>query len=218
MSEMGQYLKQEVARLRQENAELHEELGALRQHVEAIQTLVEAIDQLDPREEVMQLLDRILYNALALVNSQDGSLLVTDEETAELVFVLTRGEKQRPLQNRRMPINKGIAGWVAYYQQPTIVNNATVDDRFYAGLEGTTPLGTLSILAAPIVGGGRLLGVLEIVNKRDGKPFNATDQALVTLLCRFAGQVLSTMLQEEEGSTTGEASDYLPPSAPWPEG
>lgn len=218
MSEMSQFLKREVARLKEENERLSEELSTLRQYVEAIQALAEAVDQLDPREEVMQLLDRILYNALALVNSRDGSLLAVDEDTTELVFVLTRGDTQRPLQGRRMPINKGIAGWVAYNLQPTIVNNPAVDDRFYAGLEGTPPLGTVSVLAAPIVGAGRLLGVLEIVNRQDGKPFNATDQALVMLLCRFAGQVLGAMLEEEEGSVADEAQDYYSSSPPWPEG
>ncbi len=216
MSEMSQFLKREVARLKEENERLNEELNTLRQYAEAIQALAEAIDQLDPREEVRQLLDRILYNALALVNSQDGSLLVVDEDTAELVFVLTRGDTQRPLQDRRIPIGKGIAGWVAYHLQPTIVNNATVDDRFYAGLEGT-PRGTASVLAAPIVGAGRLLGVLEIVNRQDGRPFNVTDQALVMLLCRFAGQVLGAMAEEEEGSVADEAQDYYSSPPSWPE-
>jgi hypothetical protein len=45
-----------------------------------------------------------------------------------------------------------------------------------------------------------VLGVIEVLNKRNGKEYSITDQMLLTLLCRFAGEVLHTMAQQEEAS------------------
>lgn len=209
------FVRQEVARLKQENEELRDEVSTLQRYVDAVQTLLETVDSLDPAAEVMSLLDRMLYNALTMVNGQEGSLLVVDEETNELVFVLTRGDRQHLLQGRRMPIDKGIAGWVALYQQPQIVNNPAADDRFYAGIDQAVQSRTQSILAVPILGGGRLLGVMELINKRDSRPFNSTDQALVVLLCRFAGHVLDQMLQQDQADDAGPAQNYEASPGAW---
>ena len=200
MGGVSSYVKQELARLKDENETLREEVISLRQYMDALQTLMESVDDMDPNAEIMPLLDRILFNAQTLINAQDGSLLVTDEETNELVFVLVRGVGSAQLPGRRMPWDKGIAGWVVQNKKSTVVNNASADDRFYAGIDQSIKFETRSILAAPILGGSKVLGVIEVVNKRDGLPFNKTDQTLLTLLCRFAGEVLHRMVQQDENS------------------
>lgn len=199
MSDYGRYIQQEVNRLQEENRELREEVISLRQYIDSIQSLMEAVEEIDPKSEIMPLLDRILYNAMAVINASDGSLLVTDDETGELVFVLAHGRvKTEDIVGQRIPPGKGIAGWVAKNKKPTIVNNTRTDDRFYSRLDEKLSFETRSIVAAPIVGGNRVLGVIEVLNKKDGKPFNQTDQTLLQLLCRFAGEILNIMIQQDE--------------------
>lgn len=199
MSDLTRTLRREVARLQEENSVLREEVLSLRQYLESLYSLMDAIDQLDPTEEIMPLLDRILYNAMTVIDAKDGSLLVMDDETSELVFVLARGEVgPEKLVGHRIPAGKGIAGWVVKNQRPTIVNNARADDRFYAGVDQTFQFQTNSVLAVPIMGRGNVLGVIEVLNKHNGMPFNTADQTLLQLLCRFAGEVLYTMVHEDE--------------------
>ncbi|MBN1121612.1 MAG: GAF domain-containing protein [Anaerolineae bacterium] len=194
---VSNYVKQELARLKDENADLKEEVYSLRQYIEAIQTIMETIDAFNPGEDIISLLDRILYNGLTVIRAQEGSLLVLDEDTDELVFVLSRGRYAMQLTGRRMPADKGVAGWVVANKQPTIVNNARADDRFYAGIDQSIDFQTRAILAAPIYGGNRVLGVLEVINKQDGMPFNDLDRTILSLLCRFAGEFLHLMVQQE---------------------
>lgn len=210
MSE-AQYLHQEVRRLQEENRQLLEEVLLLRQYTEAIQTLAEAIDQLRPDADIMPLLDRILRSALVVINAKDGSLLVVDEETGELVFVLVHGEVDRSkLEGYRLPRGKGVAGWVAEHGKPAIVNNPRTDLRFFPEIDDAFDFRTQSILAVPIIGGGKVLGIIEILNKHTEKPFSEADQALIMLLCRFAGELLSVIIQrEDEGgkeASEGEAA------------
>ncbi|MCC6904701.1 MAG: GAF domain-containing protein [Anaerolineae bacterium] len=204
MSDYNRYMKQELARLQEENKALHEEVLGLRQYIESLHTLVKAVDELDPKSELMALLDRILYNALLVINDADGSLLVLDEETGDLVFVLTHGAIGKDvLLKQRIPAGKGVAGWVAQNRQPTIVNNTAADDRFFAALDQALSYETHSIVAAPIIGGGKVLGVIELLNKHNGMPFNEADQTLLVLLCRFAGEVLDVVLAQEESDASG---------------
>ena len=199
MADSLRYLKQEVHRLQEENRQLREEAVSLRQYVDSIQTLMAAIDEMDANTEVMPLLDRILYNAMTVIDAKDGSLLVLDDETGELVFVLVYGDvAEEKLVGYRLPPGKGIAGWVAQNRKATIVNNVRADSRFFPGVDDAFQFHTQSILAAPIVGANKVLGVIEVVNKHNGRPFDPTDQILLTLLCRFAGEILNTMVQQGE--------------------
>jgi len=187
---VNQYIKQEMARLQDENETLRDEVDSLRHYIDAIKTLLEAVNALDPSAEIMPLLGTLLFNAMSVINAQAGSLLLLDDDTQELVFVLVRGTAAEQLKGQRMPSDKGIAGWVVQNARPTIVNNTRTDDRFYAQIDQATHFTTNSILAAPITGNNKVMGVIEVVNKYDGKPFNETDEILLTLLCRFAGDFL----------------------------
>jgi GAF domain-containing protein len=214
---VSQFMKQEVTRLREENEELKEEVYALRRYIDSVHALIDSVDDLDPSLPIMPLLERTLFNAQMVVNATEGSLLILDEETGELVFVLSKGTMADQLQGRRMPHDKGIAGWVVHNAKPTIVNNAPADDRFYAGIDEALQFQTRSVVAAPIIGRNRMLGVIELLNKRDGEPFSEIDQSLLMLLCRLAGDVLYAMMDQEDtglstNASTGSVADE-PPSA-----
>jgi GAF domain-containing protein len=206
MSDQLRYLQQEVSRLQDENRSLKGEVFSLREVIESIQLLASSIDELDPNTEIMPLLGRILASALAVIHADDGSLLVLDEETGELVFVLSYGEiSGESLAGVRIPSGKGIAGWVAAHNRPTIVNNAATDDRFYAGIDNRFDFTTNSVLAVPIASEGRVMGVVEVLNKTSGAPFSETDQALLSLLCRFAGDVIQTVIHRDEVTSLSDA-------------
>lgn len=196
-AESTQYLRQETARLSAENDDLRKEVQALRQYVQGMQNLVEAVGTWDPQSEVMPLLDRILFNALDVLDAKDGSLLVLDDDTNELVFVLARGDvEETKLLGLRIPEGQGIAGWVAKNVKPAIVNNPSKDPRFLPSVDKMFNFTTESVLAAPIVGGGRVMGVIEVLNKHSGDAFQPADQTLLTLLCHFAGEVLFRLVTE----------------------
>ncbi len=211
---ISSYVKQELARLKDENEALRDEISALQSRLDSVQTLAEIVESLEPGPDVMPVLDRIMYGALSLINASAGFLLVLDEEADELVFVLERGTGGEPVTGHRMPANKGLAGWVVLNRKSTIVHNIQVDDRFYAGMSSLPQFRVPSILAAPIIGGGRVLGVLEGLNKQDGLPFNTFDQTLLTLLCRVAGEFLFVMIQQDEREPAGDTGQAAPPQEP----
>ncbi len=195
--------------LEDENARLRNEILALRQFIDSMQNLVDALENPRPEFEIMDLLGEVLKNALETINAKDGSLLVLDEDTQELVFVVAHGDlPSDKLHWRRVPRGEGIGGWVVENRKAVIVNDVQSDERFYSDLDEEFEFKTKSMLAAPIIGGGQVLGVIEVLNKRDGKLFNTDDQTLLTLMCRFSGELLNTMIQQNQGKiSTGAVGD-----------
>jgi GAF domain-containing protein len=203
MGDLVRNLQHEVSRLKDENQILRDETASLKGYVGAIESLMDAIDELDPTSEILPLLDRILYNAMVVTTSKDGSLMVLDEESQELAFVHARGDITiEKLAGQRLPLGKGIAGWVAQNGKPAIVDNARTDTRFFPGIDDAYRFTTNSVLAVPIIGQGQVLGVIEVLNKLNGKPYGQADQMLLSLLCRFAGDVLWAMARQEEKPVT----------------
>ena len=199
MSASNEQVSGEISELETENETLRHEIRSLRTFIDSMQNLMEAVEQPLPEAELMELLSEVLGNALHTINASDGSLLVLDEDTNELVFVITQGEGEKEqLAWQRLPPGEGIAGWVAKNRRATIVNDAQADDRFYPAMDRELGFKTESVLAAPIIGGGRVLGVIEMLNKKDDKLFSVGDQTLLTLMCRFSGELLYTVIQQNQ--------------------
>jgi len=186
-------------RLRHENLSLEQEADQLRQFMDSMVKLIEAVERPKRESEALTLLGQVLDSAIRAIGAKDGSLLVPDDQTGELVFVLVQGQSTKDnLVGRRLPAGRGIAGWVAEHRRGTTVNNVPADERFYPELDVELDYRTSSLLAAPLLGGNRLLGVVEVINKQDGKLFSTGNLTLLTLMCRFAGELLHSLISEVE--------------------
>jgi len=192
-----------LATLEAQQRELLVEADGLRRFIACMRTLIDAAHPRQDLSEVYMVLEHVLDNAIRAVNARDGSILVPDRRTRELVFVIVRGdEPHRELVGRRLPQGEGIAGWVAENRRAAIVNNAPADDRFFPGMDRDLHYKTHSILAAPLIGAGRVLGVVEVLNKRDGRFFSVGNKTLLNLMCRFAGEMLYAMVRDLDLSRT----------------
>jgi len=184
------FLQQECAQLKEENRRLSDEVRALRRYVGALREFQKAIHRFTPEQDVLALLDETLEFALALLDASDGSLMLVDEETDELVFVLVRGIRREALPGFRFSRRRGIAGWVAENAEPAIVNNVRADPRFMADVDERFAFETHSMVAVPLVARGRVLGVIEVINKRTGEVFTEEDASLLSILATLAASAL----------------------------
>jgi GAF domain-containing protein len=199
MTETQSSEQDRLERLREENHVLEQEADVLRQFMESMATLIEAVERPNHESEALTLLSQVLDSAIRAIGAEGGSLLVPDTDSGELVFVLVQGEPAKAnLIGRRLPAGRGIAGWVAENRRGTTVNNVPADDRFYPELDVELDYRTSSLLAAPLLGGNRLLGVVEVINKQNGKLFSTGNLTLLALMCRFAGELLHSLISDVE--------------------
>lgn len=184
------FLQQENVRLKDENELLADEINNLRRYIRVLQRLQETVHRFTPEQDILTLLDETLACALALMDAADGSLLLIDEEADELVFVLVHGAVQETLPGYRFDRQQGIAGWVAEHVEPAIVNNVRSDARFLPELDERSGFVTRSLMAVPLAARGRVLGVIEVLNKRSGRNFTDDDASLLSILATLSASAL----------------------------
>ncbi len=196
-----------LVRLRQENEALEEEAAALRGFIAALTEMMDALNSPKRESEILTLFESVLDNSMRAIDASAGSLLIPEDSTGDLIFAIARGETPKEhLIGKRVPTGKGVASWVLTHRQSAIVNNAAADERFFKGLDNQLKHTTNSILAAPLIGGGRVIGVVEMINKKNGKLFSTGNQTLLTVMCRFAGELLFSIVRDVDLTETFKAS------------
>jgi len=167
-------------RLFSETSELARQMQILNDTSARLATLYEDVDAL---------LQSITEAAVDILTCEAGSLLLVDEDTGELVFRCAVGGPGQDLIGERIPSNTGIAGTVVMTGRHLIVNEANRDPRWFGevGVNNDSPkaFATNSILAVPLNARGKVIGVLEVINKKDMTSF---DDDSVNLMTTFAGQ------------------------------
>lgn len=158
--------------------EWRQQAAHLEQKVTALKALQEAARSLSSQLDLDQLLSLILQSAVQVVDAGAGSLLLYDPASEALVFRVVQGGSGDRLLNRSFASDQGIAGAVFTSQQPSIVNDVRLDQRFLDIGSGTGFQAT-SLMAVPLIHKGDPIGVLEVLNKTSGEPFNVDDQELL---------------------------------------
>ncbi|MGQ9549639.1 MAG: GAF domain-containing protein, partial [Roseiflexus sp.] len=97
-----------------------------------------------------------------------GSLLLVDEATGDLEFVMTIEGGEEKLAGFRVPAGQGVVGYVVRTGRWEIVHDVARDPRFYREISEATGFPTRSILCVPMIAKGRVIGAIELLNKIGG--------------------------------------------------
>jgi GAF domain-containing protein len=193
------FLQQECSRLKDDNEVLAEEINALRRYVQALQEFQATVQDFTPEQDVLALLDETMVYALDLLEAEDGSLMLVDEETDELVFVLVHGAVRQMLEGYRFDRELGIAGQVAESGEPAVVNDVSGVAYFLPEIDERFGFVTQSLVAAPLIARGRVLGVLEVLNKRSDDGFTQDDASVLSVLATLAALALDFATSSSKG-------------------
>ena len=135
--------------------------------------------------ELKPLLNQILVNASDIINCEAGSLFLVDPQTDELIFEVVIGPVASNLVGRRLPPGKGVVGEAITARRAIIANNARRYKEWFDKTDEQTGFTTQDLLVVPLQVKDRVIGVIELINKVNGLPFNQSDEELLTT---FASQ------------------------------
>jgi signal transduction histidine kinase len=155
------------------------------QRAHQLSTLNEITRQLTSTLEQEPLLRNILENAVSILNCEAGTLFLMDEPTGDLIFRVTAGPVAGNLLGQRLPAGSGIVGRAVQMRAPVIENDGQRSSSHFGVTDKQTGFISRALLAVPMQIKDRVLGVIEVINRRDGLPFVEDDQNLLTA---FAGQ------------------------------
>ena len=145
------------------------DMGILEFNKKKFETLIE-INELINSEftDVKTLLHSIIESATRLSDAEASSLMLINPENNKLYFEIALGPKGAEVKRFSLKIGEGIAGWVVQNNRSLMVNDVFSDKRFFADIKRQIKYPTRSILAVPMRLKGKCVGVIEIINKREG--------------------------------------------------
>jgi diguanylate cyclase (GGDEF)-like protein len=159
-------------------------------------------------------LRQILQKAFEFVPSESGSILLDDpfrkvpsRKENELVFIATFGDASRNLVGTRLPAQHGIVGRVYQTGTPYLSADVEKDQYFYASIDTQIGHKTHSVVAVPIYIGKHVCGVLELINRLEGKSFTRRDMTLLEIFAGYTSFTLQNALDAKRAHELAKKDD-----------
>lgn len=159
-------------------------------------------------------LRQILQKSYEFVPSESGSILLDDpfrkvasRRDNELVFIATFGEASQNLVGQRLSARHGIVGRVYQSGTPYLSADAQTDQYFYNSIDEQIGFTTHSIVAVPIYIGKHVCGVLELINRLEGKTFTRRDMTLLEIFAGYTSFTLQNALDAKRAHELAKKDD-----------
>lgn len=161
-----------------------------------------------------ELLSEILRKANEFVPSEAGSILLDDpqrkhreRERNELRFIATFGKGSDALLGRVLSAAEGIAGEVYRSGRPHLSQDVTSDHFFFDKIDEEFGFQARSIVCVPIYFGKTVCGVIELVNRQDGKRYTEKDKLLLEIFAGYTSFTFQSALDARRAHELAKRDD-----------
>jgi putative nucleotidyltransferase with HDIG domain len=153
--------------------------------------LLQLASQINSSLDIETVLDRAMVAIEEALDAEASAIFEVDVDKGDLFFRLARGQKAEKVKRLRIRMGEGVAGWVAQTGQSIIVPEADADSRFNPNVDAHSGFDTRSIVCVPLQHQGRLVGVVQVLNKRASKEFDQEDLEILNLLAQHIAVALA---------------------------
>jgi signal transduction histidine kinase len=154
----------------------------LRQRVNILERLLSISRRLNSTLEMRPLLQQIVESARELTDADGASILLMEDED-KLRFAAATGPDAIGLDVVEVPLEGSLAGWVVKHHSTAVLEDAQADSRLY-NIRAIDP--TRSIIAAPMLFGSEVIGVLESLTTTTRHRFTRQDRETIETLAGIA--------------------------------
>jgi adenylate cyclase len=134
----------------------------------------------------------VMEGITEVLKAEASSVLLWDRRRRRLVFVTATGEKAQDLMEIEVPLEGSIAGWAIQNEQAVTVNDVQGDPRYFSGTDERVDFTTRTLVCAPMRVRGKVIGALEVLNKRDDALFDETDLQLAQAVADHAALAIES--------------------------
>jgi len=143
--------------------------------------LIEISRDLASTLDLDTLLNDIVHAAADITHAGAASILLYDDTARQLYFQVATDIDEPTMRGLIVPLEKSIAGWIVTNRESLRIEDAHKDERFFSDVEQSIGYETKSLLGIPLVTKNKVVGVLEVVNKKRGT-FTDPDESMLTVL------------------------------------
>ena len=138
----------------------------------------------DAREQLHEMLELIVRMIAELLNAKRVSLMLLDKSRSELFIKMSFGIEEWVVENTRVKVGQGIAGMVVERGEPLLIANIEENDIYIA--PNSPQYDTVSLVSVPLRVNDVVVGVINVNNKTNGRPFDRDD---LNLLMSFSERI-----------------------------
>jgi len=180
-------------------------LAEVQRKLDALNRLVDVTLVMNSTLQLQPLLAAIMTAATEITDSEAASILLVDRHTHELRFAASTGSDTEHLMGIIVPMDGSIAGAIIREGKATIIDDVSHDPRHFRQVDQKIDFQTESILGVPMRIKDKLVGVIEVLNKQQGR-FDDDDLLHITVL---ASQAAVAIENAQLVSALRKANDEL---------
>jgi len=166
------------------------------QNIDDYRRLIEIARDLASTLDLDTLLYRIVKVAAEIANAEEASILLYDDVMRQLHFQVATNMEAN-MRGVAVPLEGSIAGWILTNRKPVRIGDVQDDDRYFPGVENATSYATQSLLGVPLITKDKVVGVLEVLNKKEGHFSKADEELLLVLGAQAAVAIENTRLFQQ---------------------
>ena len=177
--------------------ELDDENKRLRAAVDELSILNDIATTISSAYTLDQIINLIVQKCIKHLRVEQGAVMLLDskEATSEFKTMIRRANSSHEVLPFRLDAQ--LAGWMITHKEPLLINELGSDERFTLGKGEDMPY--RSLLSVPLCLKGRIVGAINVFNKRADVGFTEADKRLLTIIATQSAQVIeNTRLSEEE--------------------
>lgn len=137
----------------------------------------------------------LLDRAIEYTNAEKGSIMLINEK-GELYILAAKGFSKQFIDTYKVKIGEGIAGIVAKNRHPVLVEDIDTDERF--SQKKRDHYKTKAFISCPIISREKVLGVININDKKDGTPFTRDELDLLSTVAYQAAIAIENAFLMEQ--------------------
>ncbi len=179
---------------------------------EQFEMIVKALQLVNANVKQDDVLKNVIDVAVNLTNADRGTLYLVDKNNNEIWSKVLIGEE---VEEIRLKIGNGIAGWVAENGETLNIPDVDSDDRFDSSVDELTGYITKNMLVYPIKDKNeQVVGVLQLLNSIYGK-FGKQEEIFlnaISLNIAFAlenASLVEQLVESERNNYLGKIGNFL---------
>jgi two-component system NtrC family sensor kinase len=179
-----------------QNAKHYQETQRFSRNLQLVNEVSQLVSSSLDVEQIPYLL---LERTARLVGAECGSLALLSRDRNGVIFQVAydgQGQELKGLKDFLMPLGQGIIGVVAQTGQPIVANDVQNHPAWSPLPDQLTGFTTKKLVAVPLIIEGEILGVMELLNKKEGE-FNLEDVQLLSLVASAAAGAIQNGRQYE---------------------
>jgi putative methionine-R-sulfoxide reductase with GAF domain len=162
----------------------------------ALRLLYEISDSLNTIRDEDKLLESILMLLEKHMQVERCSLMIVQPDGRTMKIKNAFGMPNVDIGKIKVTIGEGIAGFVAASARPLLIRNIETEPHLRSNVKNKKVFRTNSLLSVPLVAGGKVIGVINVNNRKDGLCFSEADRDLLNTIGSEIAAVLERSYME----------------------